>query len=47
VQGVSKELRDKGVRGKIIGNWRYTGQGASAGGNGGNRNNEPEGDDPF
>jgi hypothetical protein len=50
VQGVSKELRDKGVRGKIIGNWRYTGQGASAGGNGGNRNNQPEDSDdsvPF
>lgn len=50
VQGVSKELRDKGVRGKIIGNWRYVGQGASAGGNGGNRNNQPEGADedvPF
>ena len=31
VQGVSKELRDKGVRGKIIGNWRYTGQGATGG----------------
>jgi hypothetical protein len=45
VQGVSKELRDKGVRGKIIGNWRYTGQGAS--GNATTRNNEPEGDDPF
>jgi hypothetical protein len=42
VQGVSKELRDKGVRGKIIGNWRYTGQGANAGGSGGNRNNQPE-----
>ena len=50
VQGVSKELRDKGVRGKIIGNWRYTGQGASAGGNDGNRNNQPEDSDdnvPF
>ena len=50
VQGVSKELRDKGVRGKIIGNWRYTGQGASAGGNGGDRNNQPEDSDdnvPF
>lgn len=47
VQGVSRELRDKGVRGKIIGNWRYTGQGASAEGN---RNNQPEGSDdnvPF
>ena len=31
VQGVSKELRDKGVRGKIIGNWRYVGQGATGG----------------
>jgi hypothetical protein len=46
VQSVSKELRDKGVRGPIVGNWRYIGQGAS-----GNatttRNTEPEGDDPF
>jgi len=31
VQGVTKENRDKGVRGKIIGNWRYTGQGATGG----------------
>jgi hypothetical protein len=29
VQGVTKESREAGVRGKIIGNWRYTGQGAS------------------
>jgi hypothetical protein len=42
---VSKELRDKGVRGPIVGNWRYIGQGAS--GNAVTRNNEPEGDDPF
>lgn len=39
VQSVSKELRDKGVRGPIVGNWRYIGQGASAGSN---RNNQPE-----
>lgn len=47
VQGVTKEKRDAGERGPIIGNWRYIGQGASASGNGGNRNNQPEGDDPF
>ena len=29
VQGVTKESREAGVRGKIIGNWRYIGQGAS------------------
>jgi hypothetical protein len=47
VQSVSKELRDKGVRGPIVGNWRYIGQGASA--NAVTRNNEPEdsGNDPF
>jgi hypothetical protein len=35
------------VRGPIVGNWRYIGQGASAGGN---RNTQPEGADedvPF
>jgi hypothetical protein len=45
VQGVTKEKRDAGERGPIIGNWRYIGQGAS--GNATNRNNEPEADDPF
>lgn len=46
VQGVSKEAREAGVRGPIVGNWRYIGQGASAGSN---RNNQPEdsGNDPF
>ena len=33
VQGVSKELRDKGVRGPIVGNWRFIGQGATSGNN--------------
>lgn len=50
VQGIKKELRDKGVRGPIIGNWRYVGQGASAAGNASNRNNALEGEDesvPF
>jgi len=50
VQGVSKEARESGIRGVIIGNWRYIGQGANAGGNGSNRNNQPEGADedvPF
>lgn len=37
VQGVSKAKRDKGERGPILGNWRFL-----AGGNGGNRNNQPE-----
>ena len=44
VQGVTKEKRDAGERGPIIGNWRFLG------GNGGNRNNQPEGADeevPF
>ena len=46
VQGVSKEARENGVRGPIVGNWRYIGQGASAGSN---RNTAPEdsGNDPF
>jgi hypothetical protein len=47
VQSVSKEAREAGVRGPIVGNWRYIGQGASAGSN---RNNQPEGADedvPF
>ena len=45
VQGVTKEKRDAGDRGPIIGNWRFL-----AGGNGGNRNTQPEGADedvPF
>lgn len=45
VQGVSKAKRDAGERGPIIGNWRFL-----ASGNGGNRNNQPEGEDesvPF
>ena len=29
VQGVSKESREAGVRGPIVGNWRYIGQGAT------------------
>ena len=29
VQGVTKESREAGVRGKIIGNWRYIGQAAN------------------
>jgi hypothetical protein len=45
VQSVSKEAREAGVRGPIVGNWRYIGQRAS--GNATTRNNEPEGDDPF
>jgi hypothetical protein len=28
VQGVSKESREAGVRGPIVGNWRFIGQGA-------------------
>jgi hypothetical protein len=47
VQSVSKEAREAGVRGPIVGNWRYIGQGPSAGGN---RNTQPEGVDedvPF
>jgi hypothetical protein len=46
VQSVSKEAREAGTRGPIVGNWRYIGQG----GNAGNRNNQPEGADndvPF
>ena len=44
VQSVSKEAREAGVRGPIVGNWRYIG--ASAGSN---RNTAPEdsGNDPF
>jgi hypothetical protein len=45
VQGVTKEKRDAGERGPIIGNWRFFGGSA-----GGNRNNQPEGADeevPF
>jgi hypothetical protein len=48
VQSVSKEAREAGTRGPIVGNWRYIGQGAS--GKTSTRNNEPEGDDenvPF
>jgi hypothetical protein len=45
VQSVSKEAREAGVRGPIVGNWRHIGQGAS--GNATTRNNETEGDDPF
>lgn len=29
VQSVSKEAREAGVRGPIVGNWRYIGQGAT------------------
>ena len=29
VQGVSKESREAGTRGPIVGNWRYIGQGAT------------------
>ena len=29
VQSVSKEARENGVRGPIVGNWRYIGQGAT------------------
>ena len=45
VQGVTKEKRDAGERGPIIGNWRFL-----AGSAGGNRNTQPEGEDdsvPF
>jgi hypothetical protein len=45
VQGLAKKKRDAGERGPILGNWRFL-----AGGNGGNRNNQPEGADedvPF
>jgi hypothetical protein len=45
VQGVTKEKRDAGERGPIIGNWRFLGGSAA-----GNRNNQPEGEDdnvPF
>ena len=45
VQGVTKEKRDAGERGPIIGNWRFLGGSA-----GSNRNNQPEGADqdvPF
>jgi hypothetical protein len=31
VQGVSKESREAGTRGPIVGNWRYIGQGATGG----------------
>ena len=42
VQSVSKEARENGVRGPIVGNWRYIGAGS-------NRNTQPEdsGNDPF
>jgi len=33
VQGVSKESRESGTRGPIVGNWRYIGQGATGGNN--------------
>ena len=33
VQGVSKESREAGVRGPIVGNWRFVGQGATSGNN--------------
>jgi hypothetical protein len=33
VQGVSKESREAGVRGPIVGNWRFIGQGATSGNN--------------
>ncbi len=29
VQGVTKESRENGVRGPIVGNWRYIGQGST------------------
>lgn len=47
VQSVSKEAREKGVKGPIVGNWRYIGQGASAKSNR-NVNTEVEDDSvPF
>ncbi len=33
VQGVSKESREAGTRGPIVGNWRFVGQGATSGNN--------------
>jgi hypothetical protein len=33
VQGVSKEAREAGTRGPIVGNWRFVGQGATSGNN--------------
>lgn len=45
VQGVTKEKRDAGERGPIIGNWRFLGGSANS-----NSNNQPEGSDedvPF
>lgn len=39
VQGVTKEKRDAGERGPIIGNWRFLAA------SNGNRNNAPEGED--
>lgn len=39
VQGVSKEARESGTRGPIIGNWRHIGQGATGG------NSKPKNED--
>jgi hypothetical protein len=47
VQDVTKEAREAGERGPIIGNWRHL---QTKGGKPSNRNNAPEGDDenvPF
>jgi hypothetical protein len=45
VQDVTKEAREAGERGPIIGNWRHLD--TKGGGKPTTRNNEPEGDDPF
>lgn len=43
VQGVTKESRENGVRGPIVGNWRYIGAGATSV----NTKAEDSGNDPF
>ena len=45
VQDVTKDAREAGERGPIIGNYRHLE--AKASGKPSTRNNEPEGDDPF
>jgi hypothetical protein len=45
VQDITKEQREAGERGPIIGNWRHLD--TKGGSKPTTRNNEPEGDDPF
>ncbi len=45
IQGVSKEAREAGTRGPIVGNWRYIGGNATSGNT--KVQQEESGNDPF